>query len=193
MSRPSYPPWFDHQNNSLLGDKYKLWSSSLRSFLSLLSLHPSGPNIPLGTLFSQSPKYIHLEDGDCNVCRTVRKPATFDAAYPRRPKLHPPSVFYLTWEPCTKQQVKLFTLPVPMYGPPCSHTLVRYETKDLRTAYCEYDSQGCVLCKSGSCTEWELGKSKTEWNSGRDYKCKQFWWENLNGRDHLEDPNVDES
>jgi hypothetical protein len=33
-------------------------------------------------------KYIHPEDGNCTVCRNVGKPITFDAAYPRKPKIY---------------------------------------------------------------------------------------------------------
>jgi hypothetical protein len=53
LAFPSHPPWLDHSNYAWR--KFKLWSSSLCSFL-----HPPvtsslfGPNILLNTLFSNT-------------------------------------------------------------------------------------------------------------------------------------------
>jgi hypothetical protein len=51
MSRPPHPPWFNHLNNS---EEYRLWSSSLCSFLRDPSSSLLGPNILLNTLFSKT-------------------------------------------------------------------------------------------------------------------------------------------
>jgi hypothetical protein len=51
MHCPLHPPWLDHSN--ILGEEYKLWSSSLWSFLqSPVTSSLFGPNILLNTMFS---------------------------------------------------------------------------------------------------------------------------------------------
>jgi hypothetical protein len=52
MSSPPHPLWFIHPNN--LREEYRLWSSSLCSFLHDPSSSLSGPNILLNTLFSKT-------------------------------------------------------------------------------------------------------------------------------------------